>query len=201
MQINNLLYLTDEYIYLKNRKLTNVIKYKINKNIILYGKIYNIDKFIKTFNKLLSEKHLNNNLFGDTLKVIINPSYTPADITLLKTVLDKFNYRRIIFENEIKRYKLNDSNAYLNVFNSYQILSFIDEYHKTKSYLIPANFFNNTTDLLKYIKNKIGKKDLYLIGISDNLSQIFTDFEKIHSNLTYLYTDHELYVLNSVHSL
>ena len=201
MRLNNLLYLTDDYIYLKNRKLTQVIKYKINKNIILYGKIFNIDKFLKTFNNLLNEHHLNNNLFGDTLKIIINPTYTPADITLLKMTMEKFNYRKIIFENETKRYKLNTQNAYLNIFDNYQILTVIDEYKKIQSYLITTNFFNDNLALLKYIKSKIAKKDLYLIGNSAKLTEIFSEFETKHQNKTYMYTDHELFLLNSVHSL
>ena len=47
MKINNLLYMTDDIIYLKNRKKLNIIRYKINKNIIRNGRIYNISRFIK----------------------------------------------------------------------------------------------------------------------------------------------------------
>ena len=42
MKLNNTIYLTDDTIYVKNKKRNNIIKYKINKNIILYGKVYNI---------------------------------------------------------------------------------------------------------------------------------------------------------------
>lgn len=196
MKVNNLVYLTDEAIYLKNKKVTNVIKYKINKNVILYGKIYNVDKFIKSYSKLLSDNHLNNNLFGDTIKIIINPTYTPADITFLKSIMEKFNYRKIIFENEIKRYKLNNQNAYLNIYNNYSILSYIDEYKKTNSYLIPDNFFIDLDTYLKYIKEKIQDKDLYLIGKSEKINEIFKIFEEKYQNKTYIYTDHELYLLD-----
>ena len=46
MKINNLLYMTDDIIYLKNRKKSNIIRYKISKNIIRNGRIYNISRFI-----------------------------------------------------------------------------------------------------------------------------------------------------------
>ena len=72
MKLNNTIYLTDDTIYVKNKKRNNIIKYKINKNIILYGKVYNIEKFTKVYSMLLSENKLNNNLFGDTIKIIIN---------------------------------------------------------------------------------------------------------------------------------
>ena len=45
-KLNNVLYLTDDCIYLKNKKKDKLMKYKINSGIIEYGKIYNIDKFI-----------------------------------------------------------------------------------------------------------------------------------------------------------
>ena len=195
MKLNNTIYLTDNTIYKKNKKRNNIIKYKINKNIILYGKVYNIEKFTKVYSMLLSENKLNNNLFGDTIKIIINPTYTPADIFFLKTIFEKFNYRKIVFEQETKKYKLNQSNAYLNIFDNYLLLSYIDEYKKTKSFLIPNNYFNTLNDTLKYIKNKIANKDLYLIGKGEILTEIFNSFEKKYQNKTYIYKDSEVFLL------
>ncbi len=199
MKYNNVLYLTDEVIYLKNKKQKNIIIFKINKGIIKYGKIYRIDKFLKIYSKLLNEIHINNNLFGDTIKVIVSPIYTPADISFLKTILEKFNYRRIVFEQEIKLYKLNSNNAYLNVFNNYYLLSYIDEYKKITSFFIPVNFFSSNKELFQYIKSKIENKELYLIGNGDAIFDVFTSFEKEYQNKTYIYTDNEFYLLNSVH--
>ncbi len=201
MKVNNLLYMTDDTIYLKNKKQKNIIKHKINKNIIKYGKIYNIAKFIKEYNLFLNKYHLNNNLFGDTIKIIINPLYSPADITFLKTIMEKLNYRRIIFENEIKRYKLNNEKAYLNIQDNYLFLGYIDEYKKVNSLFIPSDFFATFSDLLNYIKSKIKEKDLYLIGKCERVDEIFAVFENKYHNKTYLFTDHELYLLNSVHSM
>ena len=195
MKLNNTIYLTDDTIYVKNKKRNNIIKYKINKNIILYGKVYNIEKFTKVYSMLLSENKLNNNLFGDTIKIIINPTYTPADIFFLKTIFEKFNYRKIVLEQETKKYKLNQSNAYLNIFDNYLLLSYIDEYKKTKSFLIPNNYFNTLNDTLKYIKNKIANKDLYLIGKGEILTEIFNSFEKKYQNKTYIYKDSEVFLL------
>lgn len=199
MKFNNLIYLTDEAIYLKNKKQKNIIKFKITKGIIKYGKVYHVDKFLKSYSKLLNDFHLNNNLFGDTIKVIINSTYTPADIFFLKTILEKFNYRKIVFEQETKLYKLNNSNAYLNAFNNYSLLSYIDEYKKIRCFLIPESFFPNFDDLLNYIKSKIENKELYLIGNGDKISEILEKFEEKYQNGTYIYSDNEFYLLNSVH--
>ena len=198
MKVNNLLYLTDNMIYLKNKKRKEIIKHKINKNIIKFGKIYNIEKFLKEYNIFLNKYHLNNNLFGDTIKVIINPAYTPADMKILKTSLEKLNYRKITFECESKRYKLNNIKAFLNIQENYLILSYIDEYKKTNSTLIPSNFFLKNEDLLKYLKDKIQNKELYLIGKSDLLLEIFNNFEKKYNNKTYIYNNHELFLLDSM---
>lgn len=196
-RVNNVLYLTDDIIYLKNKNRKDIIKYNINKNIIIEGKIANIDKFIKAYEKLLNENNLNNNLFGDTIKIIIRPNYTFADISLLKTVFEKFNYRKITIDNETKYYKLNNSNAYLNIFNNYIILTYIDEYKKTNSFVIPANYFNNNTDTFKYIKSKIANKDIYIIGKGEVMNEVFSLFESIYQNKTYIYSNHETYLLDN----
>lgn len=194
MKVNNLLYLTEDIIYLKNKKIDKVIQHKINNSIIKYGKIYNDEKFLKEYAKLLQSNHLNNNLFGDTIKVIINSTYTPMDIKYLKFLLEKFNYRKIIFENETKYYDLNKTKAFLNVQNDYILLSYIDIYNKTKTFFITDDFFSNINSLLKYIKNKIAMKDLLIIGKGKKISIILEKFENIHHNKTYVYTDSELYL-------
>ena len=102
MKTNNIVYLTDEYIYLKNKKKKDIIRYKINDGIISGGKISNIKNFIKTYEKLLNEFHLNNSLFGDAIKIIVLPSYLPSEINMLKNIFMVFNYRKIIIEKELK---------------------------------------------------------------------------------------------------
>ena len=69
MKINNIVYLTDDYVYLKHKKNNNIIKYKLNKNIVEAGKIANQPKFIKSYEQLLNINHLNNSLFGETIKI------------------------------------------------------------------------------------------------------------------------------------
>lgn len=198
MKVNNLLYLTDDTIYLKNKKHKEIIKYKISKKIINNGKIYNIDKFINAYSKLLTEYHLNNNLFGDTIKIIINPTYTPADISLIKLIFEKFNYRKILFINEYKIYNLNTNNAYINVTNTYLIITLINEYKQIKSYFISFDYFNNLKELLVYIKNRILNKDIYLIGKGHILEEIFQNFENKYQNKTYMFVNSEFYLLTNV---
>lgn len=195
-KVNNIVYLTDETIYLKT-KHENIIKQNINKNIIIEGKIANIEKFIKIYENMLTQNNLNNNLFGDTIKIVTRPNYTYADITLLKSIFEKFNYRKIMFENEIKFYKLGNNNAYLNIFDSYIILTYIDEYKKNNSIVIPANFFENIKDLLQYIKNKVKNKEIFIIGKGELMKEIFSLFENIFENKTYIYANNETYLIEN----
>ncbi len=199
MKYKYIIYLTDEIIYVKNKKTNDIIKFKLSKDVIKYGKVYNITKFLDAFNKLINTNHLNNNLFGDKIKVIVNANYSPADIYFLKSLLEKFNYRKITFEKETKLYKLNKSNAYLNIFNNYLMLSYIDEYKKINNYIIPANFFNSTKDLFRFVKNKIEERDLFLIGNGNLIEEFMLNFEAKNHNKTYLHTDSEIYLLNSVY--
>ncbi len=196
-KLNNVLYLTDDCIYLKNKKKNKLIKYKINLGIIEYGKIYNIDKFIKLYEKILKDNNLNNNLLGDTIKIIVSPNYTPADITLLKKLFERFNYRKIVVDNEIKTYKLNNNNCYLNVFDNFMNLSFIDEYKKINSFIIYNNYFLTIDKLLSSIKDRIQNKEIILLGHGEFLQKIFEYFENKYDNKTYIFTNFETYLIDN----
>ena len=196
-KLNNVLYLTDDCIYLKNKIKDKLIKYKINLGIIEYGKIYNIDKFIKVYEKILKDNNLNNNLLGDTIKIIVSPNYTPADITLLKKLFERFNYRKIVVDNEIKTYKLNNNNCYLNIFDNFITLSFIDEYKKINSFTIYNNYFPTIDKLLSSIKDKIQNKEIILLGHGEFLQQIFEHFENKYDNKTYIFTNFETYLIDN----
>lgn len=196
-KLNNVLYLTDDCIYLINKKKDKLIKYKINSGIIEYGKIYNIDKFIKVYEKILKDNNLNNNLLGDTIKIIVSPNYTPADINLLKKLFERFNYRKIVVDNEIKTYKLNNNNCYLNVFDNFMNLSFIDEYKKINSFIIYNNYFLTIDKLLSSIKDRIQNKEIILLGHGDFLQKIFEYFENKYDNKTYIFTNFETYLIDN----
>lgn len=196
-KVNNIAYLTDETIYFKNVKTNKIIKQKINKNIIINGKVANIDKFMNVFDKILKDNNINNNIFGDTIKIIVNPTYTNSDNYLIKNLLEKFNFRKVFIENEIKNYKLNKENCYLNINNEYILMSYINEYQKIENYIIPNNFFNDEKSLFDYIKQKIKNKVIYLIGTGEKLNMFFNNFEQDYGNSTYLINESDIYLLNS----
>ena len=195
MKTRSTIYFNDEKIYLKNEKTKKIIIEKINNNIIKNGKINNIEKFIKMYENLIKKYKLNNNIFGETIKIIVNPTYSSADTMLLKSIFEKFNYRKIIIENETKYYKINNCNSFLNINNSYKILSMLDEYKKIKTYIIPNGYFEEN-DEFEFIKKKIENKDIYLLGEGKKLEEFFQIFEKKYKNKTYLFNNNETYLLD-----
>lgn len=196
-KVNNIVYITDDCIYLKNKKRNLFIKSNINKGIIECNKIYNIEKFIKSYEKILKDNNLNNNLIGDTIKIIVTPNYYPSDIFMLKKIFEKFNYRKIIVENEIKTYKLNNTNSYLNIFENFSFLTYIDEYQKIKSFVINNNYYLDINSLIKTIKDRINNKDILIIGHGKLLQDIFNKYESTYNNKTYLYSNYDTYVIDS----
>ena len=196
-KVNNIIYITDDCIYLKNKKRNLFIKSNINKGIIECNKIYNIEKFIKSYEKILKDNNLNNNLIGDTIKIIVTPNYYPSDIFMLKKIFEKFNYRKIIVENEIKTYKLNNTNSYLNIFDNYLFVTYLDEYQKIKSFVINNNYYLDINCLIKTIKDRINNKDILIIGHGKLLQDIFNKYESTYNNKTYLYSNYDTYVIDS----
>lgn len=196
MKYNYTLHITDDYLYLK--KKDNVIKYKLGKDIIYGGKIVNINKFMKSLEKLLSENHLNNSLFGEKVKVIVASNYTLADITLLKNILNCFNYRKISIDKELKTYKLNTSISYINIFDNYLNITFLDEYKKVNNIYIETKCFLNNFDLMEYINYITNNKEIYLLGSGILLNEIFSDFEQKFNKKTYIFEFPETHIITSI---
>lgn len=195
MKYNYTLHITDDYLYLK--KKDKEIKYKLPKDVIYGGKIANINKFMKSLEKLLSENHLNNSLFGEKIKVIVSSNYTNADITFLKNILNCFNYRKISIDKELKIYKLNSTNAYVSVFDTYLNITFLDEYKKINNIYIETKSFFNADDLMKYLNYITTNKEIYLLGSGTLINDIFSTFEEKFNKKTYIFQNNETHIITS----
>lgn len=202
MKYNNILHITDDCLYLKSKKQKDIIKYKLSKNIVYGGRISNIKKFMKSFEKLLSENHLNNSLFGETIKVVVASNYTPADITFLKNIINSFNYRKIIIEKELKYYKLNNNIAYViayvNVFDNYFNITYLDEYKKINNIYMETQCFLKIDDILEYFSYILNQKEVYLLGSGELIKEIFSKLEDKFNIKTYIFSNYETYIITGV---
>ena len=188
MKVNNVL-------YLKSKKDNNIIKYKVSKGILNNGKIVNYIKFNKMYDKFLNDYKLNNKLLGETIRIIVNSNYSLMDINNLKNIFSFFNYRKVIVDLETKYYKLNKDKVYLNIFDNYSTLTYLDEYKKTNNIFITRNMFFTEDDYLKYIKYVVKDKELYLLGEGSLLDVTFKKFENLFNNKTYIFSDADTYLI------
>lgn len=198
MKVNNVLYLTDNYLYLRRTKSAEIFKEPMPKHLVKEGKITSITKFLKFYEKFLIKNNLNRSLFGENIKIIVGTNYTNADISVLKNLFVQLNYRKIIIEIESKYYKLNQKNAILNLFDTYAYLTYIDDFKEQKSIMIANNMFKNNQDLMAYIKYIIDDKTLYLLGHGEVINDIFNHFENRYTNETFLYFNHDIYLISQV---
>lgn len=194
MKIKNTLYLTDDTLYLKSKD--EVIKWKVRQNVLKNGKIASISKFTKEYEKLMQKYNLNNSIFGQTIKIIVNSAYLDSDITVLKNIFTCLSYRKVIVEKELKYLSLTASKAYLLIYDTYSFLYYLDEYQKARSILIDSNIFAESSEYEKYIARKVKGKELFLLGQGDKLNHFFQTFEKNYNILTYLYNNHATYFVD-----
>lgn len=197
-KVHNILYITDNYLYLKNIKYKDIIKYKIGSNIIVNSKIANIPNFIKAYTKLLEKYKINNHILGDSILIVINSLYTKADMTMLTNIFCSLNYNKVLFNTEEKYFKLNTDNAYLNITDNYMILTYMDYYKKNHTLLIPNTLFDTLNDTMDYLSKKLKHKELFIIGSGDTFQEIFNFFEDKYKIKTYMFTDHEYYIMNKI---
>lgn len=189
-----LLYLTDNNIFYK--KNNKIYEMNLEKGIIYNNKICNINKFIKTFETFLNSNNLNNSLFGSNLKIITEMNYNDTDITLLKELFTKFNYKRIVIDKIVKCFKLTKDNAYLNINDNYISMTYLDEFKKIENIGIETKCFRNITDLMKYIDYITLDKELYLLGSGNILESIFSSFENKFKKKTYIFNNAKTYIIS-----
>ncbi len=175
--MNNILYL-DDYINLYNKKKNIIIKYKPYKDTLKYGKIINKKRFIKIYNKLLNEYKINNNLFNESIVIIINPFYSIDDKNNLKTIFSDLNYFRIKLINEKILFNINND-LYINSNDSYYYI-----FNNSVKLLYDNNEINNINinNIINYIKNDsiiiFGKSINTFTHILDNY-YVFEDNEQL----------------------
>ena len=194
MKKNNILYLTDRVIYYKGN---SIIKYPIKEGIIINTKVANNSKFNKVFKEFISSNKLNNSLLGDKITILINATWTKVDMDVIKNILINFNYRRVDFLYDYKYFRLDSKNAYLNITDNNILLYIIDDYKSIKTVLINSDLFDNLLDKMEYIARRIENKELYILGSGEDLNCFFNNFEDKYNINTYIFSNHETYLLDS----
>ena len=197
MKNKNIVYIADEYLIFYSKTLKKILKYKLNSKALKNGKIANIKLFTTSYKKFLKDYNLNNNLFGDTITIIVNPSYTKVDIDVITNVFTSLNYRKINIINEMKIYKFNSTNAYLNCNNGYYIFSYLDFYKEKHSSIFETKAID-AESLSKIIAKLIKKRNVFCFGLNPNIDEIIEKIEENSTNLGYHFSNDEMFLLNEL---
>ena len=193
----NILYLVDDYLLLYAKNKQKIYKYKVANKALKNGKIASTKLFMKSYQKFLQTNKLNNNLFGDAITIIINPSFTKVDIDIITNVFASLNYRKVNIINEMKIYKFNNTNAYLNYNEKYLIMAFINEYKEKEIYLI-ENDLMDTQDLIKIIGKRIKNRDIFCFGLNKNIEEFIMCLENKTNNTCYHFKNDETYLIEEI---
>ena len=189
--MENILYL-DDYINLYNKRHNKIIIKKPYKETLENGKIINKEKFIKVFNKIISENKLNKNIFNNEITVIINSLYRVEDKKILLDVLESLNYKRVKIIKEINLLKINKDTIYINASKSYILIYYIDNFGNV-SYLTYTYNMINKILLPNIIKNLDFKK---IIVYGKNYEEVISILDKGKINYFY-YEDSKNFILKN----
>lgn len=196
-RLQNIAYICDDYILYYSKDKNKIYKEKINNKSIKNGKIANVKLFVNFFKKFLNKYKLNNNLFGDTITIIVNPSYTKVDIDIVTNVFISLNYRKVKIINELKLYKCNNSNAYLNYNNNYYLLTYIDYFHEKQVFFVEANLMKQD-GLIKFIKSKLKKRNIFVFGLNKNIENLCRQGEENTNCYWYYYANSDTYIIDQL---
>ena len=185
--MENILYI-DDYINLYNKNINKIIVYKPYKNTLNKGRIIDREKFIKLYSKLLKEYKLNNHIFGNSIKVIINNNINKEDINLIKIVLEELNYQNISFVKEIRYLNINSKSIYVCFNNNYFYLYYLDDFGNIIMLMYDYNKINLllVSKVIKYLN----KKEIYIFG--KNYQELINILDKYKIDYYYYYDSDNL---------
>ncbi len=187
----NILYL-DDYInlyYYKNKEIISRVPYK---GTLQYGLIINKKKFIKSFSKLLLEKNIKSSLIKETIMVIINRIWTTRDKELIKDILLLFNYKKVVFVNEISYLNINKKEVYINYNLGYFYLSYIDDYGEVITSVYDNSLVNKS--IITCLLKKINKEVMCYGNNTKELLEIINNINKEY----YVYKDSSNFILKTI---
>lgn len=159
--MENILYL-DDYINFYNKKIDKIMVIQPYKNTLKNGKIIDRDKFIKKFNKFISDNNLKNNIFNNNISIITNNGTTEEDKKTFLEVFDELNYKNITFISEIDYLKIDKNSIYINYNYSYFYIYNINESGKVEISFFDLNKLGR--NLMSYILNYFNKKKIFIFG-------------------------------------
>ena len=197
MKNKNILYLVDDYILFHSKNLKRIIKTKINSKALKNGKIANVSLFLSSYKKFLKDNNLNNNIFGDSISIIVNPAFTKVDIDVITNVFNSLNYRKVNIINEMKIYKFNNTNAFINYNINYTIISYLDYYKEKHSYLIDNNFVDFKS-LSKLISKKCQKRNIFCFGLNPEIEALIKEIERNSTNVGYHFSNDDIFLLKEL---
>lgn len=174
----NILYIND-YINYYDKKTNQLIKHTPYAKSIDKGLISDINKFIKSFKRMIKDNKIKQGMFNDKLLIITPPNFTSAYKYLYKQIFISLNYNFIVFKNEINFYNLSKKNINISLSNNY--------------FYITKSFYNKTISNCYTIEDlniilKDNTKNYYLYGLPSEL--IINTFEKNNLNY-YLFDENE----------
>lgn len=194
MKKRSILYINDNYIYYYQNK--KIYSKRFPENTLNKGKIININYFYNKFNDFLNSNNLLSHLFTIKLNIIINPTYSKAEKTILINILEKNNIKVNNIINEINYFDLQNNN-YLNINEDYLILYFKNKKNKN-DYL----FINKCLiDLIIKFLESMPKKQLILYGNNKDIDYYQNILEKALSVKVYIIKNYEENLFNNISNL
>ena len=174
-------------------KKGEIITYTFTLDSLLYGKIINIDIFIKEFKKFIHSEKINT-ILSPNILVIVPFNYYNTDKEILLMVLNSLGINKVEYKNELEFYPLKKNTTILNIHETY-LLETININNKIKNYIYPFNIFKNMKQLLNFISSKNNSNSYFLIGTNKDIPNFAEYFKKDSIEIHY-YNNYQTYIID-----
>ena len=154
------------------------------KCIIRHGNIFDKQKFMDEFIKILKKENIKGKLFGDSITIVKNAFYTNRDVYFLENVFMELGFLKISFL-DVRDLLPSEDVTFIEVNNSYMVL-YLDE-----GVFLDLKYFKDIPKILDYFSTI--KANVILFGLNKNLPKI-----KLKNKEVYYYDNFQNYITESL---
>ncbi len=191
MKPKYIFYFHDNYVQFATK--SKIKTYQFPLDCLMYGKVINIEKFIKQL-KLFFKKEKLNTLLSPYIKIIIPYNFYQTDKEIVTMCFNSLGINKIDYTSEINYYPKQKNTTILNIHETYLIKT-TTKNNNVKCLLYPFNLFKDKNELLNIVFNNENEKSVLMFGTNKNVP-IFIDItKKLNLQQIHYYSNYQTYII------
>ncbi len=194
MRTKNIFYFHDNKVQFTKKDEIKTYTFKID--TLLYGKVIDIEAFIKELKQFLKKEKILG-LITPSITIITPYNFYNTDKEIMLMAFNSLGINKIEFINETSLITKKNDSSFLNIHETYLIQTIYIN-NKTKNYLYPYNLFKNKDQMLNFILKKNPDLSYYLFGSNKDIPNFVEILKQSKVKQVHYYNNYQTYIIEKL---